>query len=232
MLIINSFPKSGTNLVKTMLDPVGNFIGHMSMYDGRSGLPFPSELIENTLAQMPVDWLNFATMHLHWHPRFAEIIEQGKWKMILLVRDLKDVIVSHAFYVNATPDHSLYPYYNGFSGEHQIWLSMKGLREAHLPDIGNRFLPYVGWQHYPFVMVMTFEQIIADPTEAAMTILEFWQGNPNHGLAAKMARNIQDGSDTYRKGIVGDWKNVFTQDQAEYFKEHFSWAHYLIERNV
>jgi hypothetical protein len=88
----------------------------------------------------------------------------------------------------------------------------------------------------PAVLEMRYEELITDPKQGFSKIINHldWEHHElampalEHALSAQdfsrlsggRARGQEDVQSHYRKGVPGDWKNHFTPDIVQYFKEH------------
>lgn len=231
MLIVNSFPKSGTNLLRAMMSPPLRADGHFGMFNGQTGERYSDLVIGQHLLHLPARNDVFQTSHLHWSSSFQDVM--GSNKMILLLRDPRDVIVSHAYYIANSPSHHLHKIYRQYDHEQRIWTSMVGGAGGdNFPDIAQRLLPYLGWGWWPGCKVMFFESIVQDPWRSAREILEYCEIEANDLVIQEMVDKVGAGSSTFRKGKIGEWKEEFTEEQKEFYNAHFQWIHKLVWRNA
>lgn len=220
MLIINSFPKSGTNLAKAMVEQRNPYKGHVSQFNGSTGERVGDNKIMEALLR--VEGKGFITTHLHWSPELASLISRAGITMVLLLRDNRDVIVSHAHYIKKEGAHHLHPYYKYANLTNRIWMSMRGI-PGRLPNIADRLLPYLGWAHYDFIKVITYEELIKHP-EGWITLLNHYAGTDiSSSYVEEIRAHVKKGSSTFRRGKTGEWREAFTQEQIDYYEAHFSW---------
>lgn len=230
MIIANTFPKSGTGLLRQLLEPFGKYCGHIGMYDGGTGEKFTDQKIANLVYKL-CQQDGVITSHLHWKPLIANMLTPGT-KMIMLIRDPRDVVVSHAYYIITTPEHSLHKFYKHLSKQECFSMSMMGIpdHETEFPDIANRFLPYLGWAGMDYVLEVRYEELVEDINRECRNIASFIYPEPPpsadgfNNLIDEMASRVTPAtSNTFRSGKVGEWKTEFNQRNKDQFEKHFSW---------
>jgi len=220
MIIANTFPKSGTGLLRQILKPFGPDLGHASMYHGRDEKKRTTEEMVEILSEARKED-GYITAHFHWDTQTADAL--GDTPMIMLVRDPRDVIVSHAKYVFRSEAHHLHKYYRDREFKQSlIMTSMVGvlnLPKGEFPDIARRFTPYLGWMQSAYIL--HFEDLIQRQEKTVEALAAFL------GDATKATQMIQaidpSSSFTFRKAAVGDWEEEFSDEEKEYFNKRFSW---------
>lgn len=222
MIFVNTFPKGGTGLLRQMMQPFGPDQGHFGMFNGATGKKNSNHNICKIIERAK-ERDGFYTCHLHWTPQYADAL--GDTKIILLLRDPRDVILSHAHYVYTTESHHLHEHYMERKFEQPpIMTSMTGipdLDDEEFPDIAGRFLPYLGWMHHPNTYTLYFEDLKFDINKATRKLARFL----GDAEAAPLMRDSIDPSRsaTFRKGGVGGWKDEFSDAEKEYYDKHFYW---------
>lgn len=228
MILVNSVPKSGTNLLKQAMTPFGPYQGHFGMYDGSSGKKWGHAALVSILEGL-ADQEGYVTCHLHWRPEFEEVIRSSGMKVIYLYRDPRDMVVSHAHYVKKTASHSLHGVYKELGLQACIRLSMSGMpneRRFEFPDIANRYLPYLGWRQ-PGYYRLQFEDVIGFSLMDWESLASFC-GDVSAATEMMMAIRPEE-SPTYRQGKAGGWTEEMDAENQAYFKEHFNWFLDLVE---
>lgn len=235
VLFANSFPKSGTHLLTqvlhgfTELGPaVDSGLAAIVTYAGDSGEPRPlAEIIADVQRLRPGD---VAYGHLHAHPQIVDLLDREGTAHFFILRDPRDVVVSHVHYVTEmAPHHAHHDYYQQLGNyEARLRTSILGRPDwAHpFPDIQARFKPYLGWLESPGTLVIRFEDLIEHRDDALALILGhaagfgFPLGVDREHAVAVLARGIDpQRSPTFRAGRVGAWKDQFTPEIARLFKE-------------
>ena len=235
MIIANVFPKSGTGLIRQILEPFGKEHGHLKMFWGPTGERVPTAKTKMLMSHMRHEE-GVMTAHLHWDVQFAELFRNNK--MLFLIRDPRDVIVSHAHYVKNEPIHHLHKYYKNEPIQKCYMQSMYGLPNAvdghgttdPFPDIANRFLPYLGWAYMDNVLVIRYENLVENIGRQCRRIASFICPKPppsadvfNELINEMVRSSTPETSNTFRSGRVGDWETAFDQVNKDQFDRDFSW---------
>jgi len=117
ILFSNSFPKSGTHLLTQILagfTALGPFVDSglpaIVTYDGKDGRQrTEAEILHDLLRLYAGD---IAYGHLHAADQVVEFMSQESVASFFIIRDPRDVLVSHVHYVtDMAPNHILHNYY-------------------------------------------------------------------------------------------------------------------------
>jgi hypothetical protein len=248
-VLLNGPGKSGTHLLSDCLslmprmmfsgrhfalseffyDPVGS-----SDFRSREPVSWPSldvGRIRKYLEQCPQGM--FVTAHARFHPDFSELVKELRFKHVLLLRDPRDVVVSHAFYMLRDDLHQHHGYYTKTlqSDEERLMASIRGFEENaenYLPPIRESFGAYLPWTDDPSTLVVRFECLIGPQgggdaekqLEEIERIGNFVERSLSREQASQIARRMYGkGSLTFRKGQAGNWRDHFTQAHKYAFKD-------------
>ncbi len=236
ILFTNSIPKSGTHLLTqiiagfTALGPfVDSGLPAIVTYDGMNGRHRKETEILLDLKRLTAG--DIAYGHLHATDHVLKVMTQERFASFLIIRDPRDILVSHVHYVtDLAPNHVLHNYYaNELSTfEERLRTSIIGLPDAPFPfpDIGERLKPYLGWMERESVLVLKYEDLINQQFEAVSNIVEFVI---NRGFIPKV--NVPEATEillagidpnrspTFRKGGSGDWKEQVDAANRNLIKE-------------
>jgi len=231
LIMANCFPKSGTNLLRQMLSGVAYDLQNLSYYNDQ-GVPkskkeimfqlsLAKEIAENSDEDI------FFTSHLPCSYLIKNYMQDAK--MIILVRDLRGVCVSHAHYIFDTPDHHLYFHYRELPDwEARIRLSITGLG-GHFPDIGQRFLPYIPWLWDEDMLLLFYEDLVVD-TELEAEVMAGFLGIGIAG-SKKLLENVNtETSHTFRKGDPYSWEEEMSEANQRLFDDIAGWTKEIIWR--
>ncbi len=234
-LFANSFPKSGTHLLTQVLagfTRLGPFIETglpaITMFDGATGAARPIEELVSDINRLRPGDIGYG--HLHAEPEILDALCRPGVVPYFILRDPRDVVVSHVFYVtDFAPNHALHEYYAQIEdfGE-RLKTSILGLPEVEFdfPDVRGRFLPYFGWLDRPEVLILHYEDFLSDRKTALRQVLEHavsrgfhYQGEVQ--MAVKILSDAIDpqSSPTFRSGRSGGWQEHFTPAHKDLFKQ-------------
>jgi hypothetical protein len=231
VLFVAGLPKSGTTWMESMLSSYPGYqkimISEAIEYEvenkGSHNFDLPAGLFDRINNMLVV-----LKLHIHGSRHNADILRRGNIPYIVMYRDLRDVAVSHVFYVRRTPWHPEHPKYNGLSIE-------KGLHH-----FGKTLLPeFVEWirswhknRDSENSLVVRYEDLLDDTTENLYKVTRLFDLPDDRDMIqsiveAHQFKNVsggrirgedEDGS-FFRKGISGDWKNHFTPELKRLYKE-------------
>lgn len=236
ILFANSFPKSGTHLLTQVLQgfpsigpAVDSGLPAVVTYIGETGRERSSlEILRDLQRLLPGD---IAYGHLHARPEVVEQLCQDGTAAYFILRDPRDVVVSHVHYVTEIePSHIHHAYYTQVlkDFDQRLRTSILGLPDSEIPfpDICQRFEPYLGWLDRPEVLCLHFEDFIQDRGAALGQVYDHAvrRGLPSaleRGQAIQvLAASIDPKrSPTFHSGKVGGWRGQFSPENKVLFKE-------------
>lgn len=230
----NSVPKSGTNLLTQCLSlfpMLRPSFKHVSMnYNRRPGTDQLARKADATKRGQ------FTSAHVFHSPENAAVVERNDIRMLLMVRDPRDVVTSHFHYVaEKHPQHRLHEHYTNLPDDHERLLaSISGVDGEHTDDgdrlesIGTWMDSFLAWEAKPYVETVQFEDLIGpkgggdrpSQEESVRRIADHLDVSIDEEELAHIADNTySSGSNTFRKGLIGDWKNHFDPEHVEAFKQ-------------
>lgn len=243
-VFVNSVPKAGTHLLRTLLEksPQFRFYGlHIettkfihdldAVQNPDRQLDYDFHKLRKKLTRVPNG--QFVTGHLQFNEELYKLFKELNYKIIFMVRDPRDIVVSHANYVNKLKRHKLYRYYNDIltTDKERLLASINGFSrsQAHmgLIDVGERLRRFKGWVEKPDVLVCKFEELIGGKgggddliqRKAVEGVLDFISRyvSSEAEMNELTSQIWAPKSATFRKGIIGDWVNHFDQDVTAAF---------------
>jgi hypothetical protein len=177
----------------------------------------------------------YATAHLPFSPERAEVLGDLGVNSAVIVRDPRDVAVSHFHFLTyKRRRHRLHPYFESLPNDSErLMASICGVdprlegTNGGLDNIGKRFHNGVAWADYGSCIVR-FESLIGPRGGGSreLQVEEIRKLSAHFGLdlGDKDVDCIADQvfhpkSQTFRKGLIGDWKNHFTPEHKAALKE-------------
>jgi hypothetical protein len=236
VLFANSFPKSGTHLLTqvlqgfTRLGPaVESGLPAVVTYRGDTGRERqPGEIMADLDRLLPGD---IAYGHLHALPQAVELLCQPGFAAFFILRDPRDVVVSHVHYVtDIEPDHIHHAYYTQVlkDFDQRLHTSILGLPDDSIPfpDIYQRFAPYLGWLERLKVLCLRYEDFLQDRERTLGMIFDhaIQRGFPTAkdrqaGIQALSGSIDPQRSPTFRSGKIGGWQSQFSPENKALFKQ-------------
>jgi hypothetical protein len=239
---VNSVPKAGTHLAVGVLSrlPKMTYAGvHVQpeTLSRVSGAPVAAaeSVVALRLARAQLARVRngqYATAHLPAWPGFEAALGDIGFRVVLVVRDPRDIAVSFAFYATKLESHHLHHRFRALgSDEDRIRASIAGLPATHdspeLLAIDERVGAFLPWGSAVDVTVVRFEDLIGargggDRETQIATVSEIAQF-VHRPLDETGAQRVADAvwttsSTTFRRGVSGGWRDHFTPALTELFK--------------
>lgn len=230
-----SVPKAGTNLLTRCLSLFPGIIysGVAMVYPG----DITTRRIERGELEEKLRHIGggcFVTTHLPFTPEAAELVADLGFVTTLIMRDPRDVAVSHFHFVCKRKQNRLHTYFSKLPDDFtRLMASIRGvdstLKDAGggLDDIGQRFRNHLPWADHGSCFVR-FEHLIGPhgggSHELQIQEIQRLAAHLEIDLGSEDIERIADRvfsrrSSTFRKGLIGDWKNYFTSEHKAVFKE-------------
>lgn len=235
VLFANSFPKSGTHLLTQVLQGfprlgpvVDSGLPAVVTYEASGGRERSMEEIVSDLRRLsPGD---IAYGHLHATPAAVDFLCQPGVAAYFILRDPRDVVVSHVYYVTEMePDHVLHRYYMELPDfETRLRTSITGLPGSGFafPDIHARFAPFLGWLDQSEVLTLRYEDFLHDRDGTLGMVFDHavrrgFPASMERGTALRILAGSIDPhrSPTFRSGKSGGWHEKFSPENKRLFKE-------------
>jgi hypothetical protein len=236
-LFANSFPKSGTHLLTQALQgfpaagpAVDSGLPAVVIYRGDTGEQRPLGAILADLRRFLPGDIGYG--HLPAAPQIAAELSGPRFAAYFILRDPRDVVVSHVHYVSEMePGHIHHRYYTETlrSFDERLRASIAGLPDPAIPfpDIRARFAPYLGWFDCPEVLCLRYEEFLGAGRRAALQrVLDHAvrRGFPllissAAALDALEASIDPRRSPTFRSGKAGGWRAQFSPENKALFKD-------------
>jgi sulfotransferase 6B1 len=253
VLFANSFPKSGTHLLTQVMHgftrlgaAVDSGLPAVVTFDGFTGRQLAEAEILAGLRRFKPGDIGYG--HVHALPEAVRLLSQDGFASFFILRDPRDVVVSHVHYVaEMAPKHIHYRYYHEVlqSFDERLSASIAGVpveelakagAEFHpgggrpiyepLPDIRSRFMPYLGWLGQPRILVLRYEDLMNDRQAALKSILGHavqrgFKPACSESEALAVLENSIDPqrSPTFRSGKTGGWCSAFTPQHQALFDQ-------------
>lgn len=230
VLFVAGLPKSGTTWLKKMIASYPGFhellIPDVAVYELATGGSHDYELPSDMFSRFS-GMLVVTKMHVHGSVHNFQVLGAAGVRHVVLYRDLRDVAVSHFFYVRQTPWHPEYLIYSGLS-----------VQEGLATFAERTLLAYVDWvrswqrnRDPEMSLVLQYEQMLSDPTAVMARVAQHFELDSSPETIATIVdthsfQNLSGGrkhgqgstQSFFRKGVAGDWENHFTPTLKEAYK--------------
>ena len=222
-IVLNSLPKAGTHLVERALALHPRCYRKLMPVVTAATLPKSGGFDRLLRGIRPGQ---FMATHLEFDPRYPGLACETGVRTVFQIRDPRDLVVSHAHYVSATPRHYLYEVYRRYPDfRDRLRLSIVGHPDSGFPSIGERLRDFAGWLERADVVVR-FESLVGsagggndelqlDTIRALYRSLGI--GVDDSTAAGVAARLFSRVSSTFRRGLIGQWRQHFDEGTGALF---------------
>lgn len=222
-VLINSIPKSGTNLIEEAL----HYFPYMRGKVQRTLLPSMDESFTN----MKVGQIKrgqCVPAHLYFSDSLIDVLKSNNTKVIFIVRDLRDSLLSHINYlekIDFTHSHAkIFHKCSNLDDKLEIYLHGTNGFQAWSDFIRQ----YRGWMSpNSNVLVVRFEDLIDvknRPDLCAKTVREIANFLEIKNVNAEyiIAKMINENGLTYNSPGINKWKKAFTKEQIDTINKNLS----------
>lgn len=239
-VICNSYPKSGTHLLYQILYSLAGLCKWDDIISVQAlcGVMNTPNHIRWKLGSAPDG--SIVRCHLMHSQEVCDILSEHRCRSLFIYRDLRDVAVSHARWINKEKRiflHDVYQKQADFN--QQLANSIKGLplgspfgSNLSQPNIGEDFMRWRGWLDHPSTLAVRFEDLVGErgggsEDKRLHTIKQIVDHLNIHLSADQIRLNFAsymmnpEESHTFKKGgkgFIGGWKQFFTEQHKEDFK--------------
>lgn len=230
-IFIAGLPKSGTTWVETQLAAVPGYNIRPVVEHG--GVVTDHDINDRVFTDLPSYGYSVVKLHTRWSEQNMAIINRHVDRFMIMIRDLRDMTVSAYFHVKQEATHRDHAYYNACSEEEGL-LHRIGVTAAHYVSWVGDWLS-VAASEPRRILVVRYEDLNELPDVGFQRIFGFF-GLPVEAqlLRSLLASKISEAQDfdrvrnesvglrmksTARKGVVGGWRNHFTEVHKSAFKE-------------
>lgn len=221
----NSIPKSGTHLLLRGLDLMpgltrsGYFVSNIH-HSGR--------LQDVRTRQRDLQRVGrgcFVGAHMPYTAENGQLLAEMAYKHVLIIRDPRDIVVSHFHHIMKRPTNRLHDYFMALpDDEARLMALIEGIPQTSAgdvvgqPGIGEEFRQYLAWKEHG-AHVVRFEDLIGEAGGGAaerqlMALAElstFLGLSLDTAVLQTIGENLYyQKANTFRKGAVGDWGNYLT----------------------
>lgn len=223
-LFVAGLPKSGTTWFEKML---GSFPGFTDVMIPEA-VAYEQKHKQSHTFEMPANLFNrfdkalvVLKLHTHGSMHNFNLMQQHNTRYVVMFRDLRDVAVSHIFYVKRTAYHPEHNAYKNLTAKQ----ALQYFAETLLPE----FIHWVdSWQEHansPLSFMLRYEDLQANPFEVMKKIAQHYgihtnddelktiiQQNSFENLSGGRNKGNTDNSSFFRSGTSGDWKKHFDDE--------------------
>ncbi len=249
LFFIAGLPKSGTTWLSQLLTTAPGIVklnGSMiRRYPKNPKLVNVHDVSHEMLTCAPKNCLSLLKLHLNPYPRNFSILENHDIRTVVLIRDLRDVLISRLYHILLWKSHWDNKRLVNLPQEERLLESMKGV----IPELDVYVIDYFkswisGWidraEAYPEdTLIIKYEEMKTDLFSVMKRIFSFYEykvtdedirkviSKQNRIQKKHRKRELKmnlkltgRAHSTFRKGLTGEWRNEFNQEIKEFIKEH------------
>ena len=256
-VLLNTLPKSGTHLVAKLLDNVGYnykapFISS-TLLTGKFSMVkrvLRSSCLSLNKVEIGLDlilsinrnWLEskvknlkekeYMKGHTCYSDNLYEILKKNDIKILQLIRDPRDVLVSAAHYIPKNSSHYLNRYFKDLSFDEQLQFLLKGgkVDNIYIESFFRTLYMIDEWIDKPNVLTIKFEEIIGQKGGGTIEsqesnikkICEFLNINIQEINMEQLIKNLYGGSHTFRKGKIGTWEEEVNDEMKKLINKNLN----------
>lgn len=224
-VLLNSIPKAGTHLLETALERYPR-MRNAGLRTVSSWTTVPDRVTDRIRRVGKGEFLN---AHVPAVPELIRIVHEREIRVLFMVRDPRDVVVSHFKYVcNIDTDHRLSAHYRSLPDDDaRLMASIVGV-DGLKPSIGEILDEFAGWMAADTSLLCRFEDLIGPEgggsREAQHEVLRAVGQHLDIPVTGDEIARIAEGifsprSSTFRKGRLGVWREHFNAQHIAKFKE-------------
>jgi len=232
-ILANSFPKSGTHLLIQILQVIPGCLDWGLFLASTPSFIF-REIHEKKMCQKinKIVPNELVSSHLYYSDQVAKKLADKNVVHYFIYRDPRDVVVSGVHYLTYMNRwHNLHKYFKSLPDiDARIKYHIIGLADSKskiFPNVKERFESYRRWIESPYVLDIKYENLVSNEKHCIIKYILSHYNNISGrkydlDLLTKCAlENINPyKSHTFRKGKTSSWKEYFSQDNKELFKEY------------
>lgn len=245
LIFVAGLPKSGTSWLEKIISEVPGYIklngSFLRRFRGAELLSYSHGVNAEMLASAPRGKYSFLKLHTHYRDEYIAILEQANIKPVVLIRDLRDMMISRYYHILSDPTHWFYNDINGLPFDEGFEKSLFGVSEEDTETAIKYYKSWVdGWVNYVNMnrekaLLVRYEDMKTDLCQTMDNILRFHdislsresidrmirRQSRNDKVKESLAKNLSlpgKFKSTFRKGSIGEWKNCFTERHVDIFK--------------
>lgn len=234
-------PKSGTTLLEQILEKLPYVrleSSFLRIYDNKN-LDHGHGISKKMFSNIPKNKFTFLKTHTHFTNEYEKIALNKQAKIIVSVRDLRDMLISRYYHIMIDSNHWLHNRVKKLNFSEGFILSLK---EKSSPELESALVYYYKWikdwlivANQRNYLVLWYEDYKINPIKYISRIITYT--NNNNYSPENIENEIQNerskkknlsnsiynygrSKSTFRKGLVGEWKSLFNNEINDYINKN------------
>ncbi len=225
-VLLNSIPKAGTNLLENALIRLP-----MLRNAGQRIITSPDILTPDVIKKVVnISRGQFLNAHLPYYKELEDTLRKNNIRIIFIIRDPRDVVVSWFKYVcNIDCVHQANKYISSLEDDDaRLMAAINGVPRVVEP-ISQVLDKYANWLESDICMTCRFEDLVGEngggstvkQHNLVRNIADFLGLDLSEDELKKVAGGIYSTkSSTFNKGNIGSWHDVFKGEHIKMFKKN------------
>lgn len=220
-LFLTSFQKSGTHQIMPALHISPDIVDRS--YNSLRNAPekwqvmrdLPKDGIEDTCEKLRT-FKNESFGHVAYLPEYADAVQAEPTKVLFNVRDPRDVIVSEYFSILkiiSSGKGKGFP--NLFSSDGRYLIEHDDPIQELIELDATRWPLWLGWLDHDFTRMVRYEDLRLNGLEELIKIRDWLMPYQINVDSCQIRLSPAKDNPTFRRGIVGEWKEVFKSHHRE-----------------
>ena len=230
-------PKSGTTLIEEIFDnlPYVRLNNSFNRLFNPGVLDHDHGISDQMFKNLSNEKFSFFKTHTHYEKKYEKIAINYNLKIIISLRDLRDMLISRYFHILADKKHWLHKSIKDLNFTDGFIASLSARENKNSIDSLNYYYNWVSnWldiSKEKKYLVLWYEDYKQNPINYIKKILdytsfdEFSPSEINNKILIKknklpLSKNLKIHGrlrSTFRKGVVGEWKELFNNKISDYF---------------
>jgi sulfotransferase 6B1 len=247
-IFFNSMPKSGTHLLAKALmglsgiehsgahlerKMVAKFVDEGVDYpvEGREDLHIPNDLVWIERLLKTIKPGQFITSHMFYNVPMHQLLKKLDFKILMLLRDPRDVVLSWVDFIAKEQTHLLFPFFSDKDFNFRLIAGIKGVGSdvtgtRRQPPIAELITKHLKWHTDGDGFLVRFEDLIGEKGGGSREIqqrlikdiADFLEVRSDDHLIVSICDELFGGTYTFNKGQIGRWRNMLSDETKSLFK--------------
>ena len=234
-------PKSGTTLIEKILSilPYVSLNNSLLRVFNSRNLDHEHGISNKMFEKLNNKEFTFLKTHTHYEKKYEDIARSNNLKIIVSVRDLRDMLISRYFHILSDSDHWLHHKIKNKDFTEGFILSLNSKYKEDLPNALNYYYYWILEWHKVAkknnYLILWYEDYKNNPLDYIDRVLRYLnfkefstfeikdqivKAREKEKTLKTSLREYGRSKDTFRKGKVEEWKKYFNKEVLNYFNEN------------
>jgi len=233
--LVVAIPKSGSTWLHRMLCSIPGVVPWSPRCTSQRAIFWRVNGTLNMTDDLPAWWADrlprgftATKTHLTANKNNTEILDRAQRPFVLLVRDLRDIVVSFSYFIATDPNHPQYPEYAPLSVPERLDRVIETLLPSWC-EWANGWMDFARQSN--LIRLVRYEELLTDTETELVGILRHYRVPEAEAVAGPIARKHSfraetgrapgeaDPSSFNRKAVAGDWREHLNEARKDRLKQ-------------